>query len=149
MEENSVRFFKNLLPCDWNPNSIDHDYGQDLNLEIAEEGQYKGLDLVVQLKASAQSNAIDHAERQVFKVSTYNYLWANLRVVMIVKYVESEDEAYWILMKDVPAPSQANDSFTIHIPRRNRLSRIDWNEIAEYVRQVSEGKLNAWRQRNS
>lgn len=147
LEEKSFAFLKNYLPANWNPNSVDHDYGQDLNIEIVEDGQLKGLDLIVQLKSSAQSKKDGDFELQRFQVSTYNYLWENLRVVMVVKYVEPEDEAYWILLKDVPEPPQQQETFTIRIPLENRLSQIDWNVIVEYVRQVTKGKLNAWRNR--
>lgn len=37
LEEKSIIFFRNYLPNDWNVNSIDRDYGQDLNIEIAEK----------------------------------------------------------------------------------------------------------------
>ena len=44
LEEKSITFFRQHLPEDWNINSIDRDYGQDLNIEIAEDGKYKGLE---------------------------------------------------------------------------------------------------------
>ena len=50
LEEKSMIFFRSYLPNDWNVNSIDRDYGQDLNIEIAEDGVYKGLEFIVQLK---------------------------------------------------------------------------------------------------
>lgn len=149
LEERSIIFFRNHLPPDWNVNFIDRDYGQDLNIEIAEDGSFKGLELVVQLKSSHVPNIIGSEERQTFRVSTYNYLWDNLRVVLVVKFVESEDEAYWILLKDVPEPNQENDTFTIRIPRENRLSTINWNEIVDYVRDITNGKLDAIRRRRN
>jgi len=145
LEEKSITFFRNYLPEDWNINTIDRDYGQDLNIEIAENGIYKGLELIVQLKSSHISNKIDTYERQNLKVSTYNYLWDNLRVVLIVKFVESENEAFWILLKDVPEPNQENQTITIRIPRKNILSELNWNEITDYVRAITDRKLNAVR----
>ena len=144
VEEKSISFFRQYVPNEWNINTIDRDYGQDLNIEISENGMFQGLDLVVQLKSSARSNITrDHIfERQRMKVASYNYLWSNLRVSLIVKYIEEENEAYWILMKDVNAPAQSNKTFTLRIPRLNRLSKIDWNEIVKYVKQVTNRKLN-------
>lgn len=145
LEEKSIIFFRNYLPNEWNVNTIDRDYGQDLNIEIAENGVYKGLEFIVQLKSSNNSDINGNDERQSLKVSTYNYLWDNLRVVLLVKFVEAENEAYWILLKDVPEPNQDNETFTIRIPRKNRLSTLDWNKIADYVRAITHKKLKAVR----
>ncbi|MES2650548.1 MAG: DUF4365 domain-containing protein [Bacteroidota bacterium] len=145
LEEKSITFLRNHLPEDWNVNSIDRDYGQDLNLEICEDGVYKGLELILQLKSSHETNEIDGTERQTFKVGTYNYLNGNLRVVMVIKFVESENESYYILLKDVDEPNQENETFTLYIPKENRLSTINWNEITDYVRSVTDKKLAAMR----
>lgn len=148
LEEMSNLFFRQSLPRDWNVNTIDRDYGQDLNVEIAENGVYKGLEFIVQLKSSHVPNTIDNKERQTFNISTYNYLWGNLRVVLIVKFIEIENEAYWLLLKDVPEPNQENKTFTIKLDRSNTLSTIDWNQIKEYVRNISNRKLEAVRPKN-
>jgi hypothetical protein len=145
LEESSITFFRQHLPKDWNLNSVDRDYGQDLNIEIAEAGGYRGLELIIQLKSSANADNYQDTERQTFNISTYNYLWGNLRVVLIVKYIESENEAYWILLKDVPEPNQDNETFTMRIPRANSLSTINWDEIKEYVRNITMKKLKAVR----
>lgn len=145
LEEKSIIFFRNYLPDDWNVNSIDRDYGQDLNIEIAENRVYKGLEFIVQLKSSNASDINGADERQSLRVSTYNYLWDNLRVVLLVKYVEADKEAYWILLKDVPEPNQDNETFTIRIPRQNRLSELNWNDIADYVRDITHRKLKTVR----
>jgi len=104
------------------------------------------LEFLVQLKSSQRASAKD-SEAIVLRVETYNYLWDKLQVVMLVKYCEAENEAYWILLKDVPAPNQARKTFTIHIPKTNSLRTIDWNEIKNYVRDVTMGKLE-WRRAN-
>ena len=145
LEEKSITFFRQCLPQDWNINSVDKDYGQDLNIEITEGGVYRGLEFIVQLKSSHDTDTQSSYERQVFRVSTYNYLWDNLRVVLIVKYIESENDAYWILLKDVPEPNQANETFTLKLPRENILSTINWSEIADYIRDITHRKLRAVR----
>lgn len=145
LEEKSIIFFRSCLPEDWNVNTIDKDYGQDLNIKIAENGEYKGLELIVQLKASHESNIVGNSEVQSFRVSTYNYLRNNLRVVLIVKYIESENEAYWILLKNIAEPDQQSETYTLHIPRENRLSSIEWHEIRNYVREITERKLGSVR----
>lgn len=147
LEEKSITFFRLYLPEDWNINSVDRDYGQDLNIEITEEGIYKGLELIIQLKSSKEANIVADSESQTFKVSTYNYLWDNLRVVMIIKFIESENEAYWTLLKDVQSPNQDNETFTIHLLRQNKLTTLDWKIIVDYVRNVTDRKLAAIRVR--
>jgi hypothetical protein len=147
LEEKSITFFRQCLPEDWNINPIARDYGQDLNIEIIENGMYQGLELVIQLKSSKAANTVADSESQTFKVSTYNYLWGNLRVVMIVKFIELENEAYWTLLKDVQSPNQDNETFTINLPRQNKLSTLDWNIIAGYVKNVTDIKLAAMRVR--
>jgi hypothetical protein len=64
---------------------------------------------------------------------------------MLVKFVESEGEAYWLLLKDAPTPSQNQETFTVHIPKSNRLSVIAWNDIQAHVRSVTDIKLAAMR----
>jgi hypothetical protein len=74
-------------------------------------------------------------------VSTYNYLNGNLQVVLLVKYIESENEAYWILFSDIPKPNQKNKTFTIRIPKKNKLSDLNWTIIEDHIRKISDKKL--------
>ena len=147
LEEESITFFREQLPIDWNTNSIDRDYGKDLNIEICEDGEYRGLEFITQLKSSANPNDNYQTEKITLRLATYNYLWSNLRVVLLIKYVQLENEAYWLLLKDVPEPNQENDTFTIHIPKENTLSNLNWNSILEYVRDVTNDKLSVRRKK--
>ena len=79
------------------------------------------------------------------KSSTYNHLISKLQVVLIVKYVESVDEAYWLLLKDAQAPADDHETMTVCIPKNHRLSSIDWDDIHRYVRGVTDVKLAAMR----
>jgi hypothetical protein len=143
LEEISNIFFREHAPAEWNIYAPPKDYGQDLNIEIAENNEYRGLELIVQLKSSNEANTENGFERQVFRTSTYNYLNKNLRVALIVKYILAENEAYWILLKDIEIPNLNNESFTIYIPRENRLSTINWNLISNYVQLITGNKLDA------
>lgn len=147
LEEESNAFFRKQLPKDWNLNSIDRDYGQDLNIEICEDGEYRGLEFIIQLKSSANASDNNETEKITLKLSTYNYLWNNLRVVLLIKYVQLENEAYWLLLKDAPEPHQENNTFTIHIPKENTLSNLNWNSISEYVRDITNDKLSVRRKK--
>ena len=138
-------FFLNHLPHDWNVISVDAYYGQDLKIEICEDNLYKGPELIVQLKALQNSDENQGDEHQTFRVSTYNYMWNNLRMVM--QYIAAENEAYYILLKGVPSPDDKQETFTVRIPRRNRLSQLDWSVITDYVREVTTTELQAMRMR--
>ena len=144
LEEMSVRFLRQSLPRNWVAEKPSSDYGVDLRVDLFEGDRATGLELLVQLKASATTSDQD-AESVQLKVSTYNLLWEKLQVAMLVKFVEAEGEAYWLLFRDIPAPSQEQETFTVHIPKVNRLSAAPWGEIQAYVRSVTDKKLAAMR----
>ena len=104
-----------------------------------------GLELLVQLKSSQNGSTADF-ETIRLAITTYNYLWDKLQVVMLIKYIESENKAYWILLNEVPAPDQNHDTFTIRIPKENDLELLDWPSIYGHVSEVTNLKL-AVRQR--
>lgn len=144
LEELSERFFRDRLPKNWAAEKPANDYGVDLRVDLFEGRHATGLELLVQLKASEESTE-GESEVVRLKVSTYNLLWQKLQVAMLVKFVESEKEAYWLLFKDVPSPSQDQESFTVHIPKTNRLSSVPWQDVQQYVRSVTDKKLAAMR----
>jgi hypothetical protein len=147
IENVSEVFFLKHLPTNWTCERLRHDYGIDLRVEIFEGEFATGYELIVQLKASHKSTKGD-TERIRLKTSTYNYLWDKLQVVMLVKFIKSENKAYWLLLKDVPSPRQDNTTFTVHIPRSYRLDKIDWKDILSYISEVSNIKLSARRNQN-
>jgi hypothetical protein len=120
------------------------DYGVDLRVDLFEAGAATGLELLVQLKSSAQASPGEY-ESVRLKVATYNYLWGKLQVAILVKYVAAENEAYWLLFRDIPAPPDAQKTFTVRIPKLNRLSQMPWVDIQAYVREVTDMKLAATR----
>lgn len=146
LEELSERHFRNLLPRNWTCEKPTQDYGVDLRVDLYNEQAATGLELLVQLKASADS-ANQETETISLGTATYNHLWDKLQVVMLVKYIEAEDKAYWLLLSEVPEPNLDQDTFTIRIPKANVLSEINWDQIYEYVREVTDEK-HAARRRN-
>lgn len=138
-EERSVQFFRSCLPYAWTCEKPQNDFGIDLRVGIVEGNQVTGRELLVQLKSSAQEAQGDTV-RVRLAVSTYNHLWDHLPVAMLIKYVEAEKEAYWELLKDIPKPPQEQKTFTVHIPRINRLSNIDWSVIQSHVYNVHQKK---------
>ncbi len=146
LETLSERYFIRSLPRDWASVKDANDYGVDLRVDIFENGDAIGLELLVQLKSS--TNATEGStETFRMNVSTDHYLSEKIQVVMIVKYVEETNEAYWILLRDIPMPNADQKTFTVHIPKHNALSTIDWDAIREHIRQVMHRKMSQREQR--
>lgn len=146
LEALSERFFISSLPRNWQHDKPTTDYGVDLRVDIFEGKNATGLEILIQLKSSHAGDSSQY-ETIRMRTATYNHLWDKLQVVMLVKYVEEEGEAYWLLLKDVPEPSQKQNTFTIRIPKSNRLSTIDWSDIHRYIRGVTDDKLAARRRK--
>jgi AAA15 family ATPase/GTPase len=144
LEQESETFLLGRLPQDWVPNRPQHDYGADFQIGIAEGRELRGLELIVQLKASERGSDNEYFEDIRLNVSTYNYLRKLLTVVMLIKYVKTSNEAYWLFLRDIAPPKDENQkSFTVHIPKTNMLSSIYWDYIASIVRQITDLKLGA------
>ena len=144
LEQKSETFFRKNIPQDWIINSPQKDYGVDFQIGIIEGRELKGLELLVQLKASEESNGTEDSEPFKLKVSTYNYLRSLLTVVILIKYIESEGEAYWEFLREISPPMNEDQStFTICIPKTKKLSTTQWDEITATVRQVTDLKLGA------
>jgi hypothetical protein len=142
LEATSKLFFRQCLPSAWTCDEPQSDYGVDLRIGIAEQHYLTGKAFVVQLKASADEAPGDTVSITL-NVSTLNYLRALLEVAMVVKYVATEGEAYWLLLKDVQPPPDGQKTITIRIPRANRISANPWPQIQSYVTQVHYKKLGA------
>lgn len=146
LEQASMDYFKSKLPKNWIVQQPKHDYGQDLIVEIAQNGKLTGNDLAIQLKASVKPSGSPECENVDIKVSTYNYLMKNVIVTLIVKYIEQEKEAYWVYLRDCPRPrTPQQKKLRIHIPRSNRLSRIDWDKEVSRIIEIYKIKLQSAR----
>ena len=144
LEQQSETYLRAKLPQEWTVNRPQNDYGVDFQLGIAEDGELRGLELIVQLKASLDSTNHENREEIRIRTTTYNYLRKLLTVVMFVKYVANENEAYWILLRDIPGPNDpAQETFTVHVPKENRLSIIDWPGNIHLIRAITNLKLGA------
>lgn len=140
LETLSERFFQNALPRNWVAQRLSNDYGVDLKVDIFEGTQATGLEFLVQLKSSERASE-SQMERIRLELKTYNHLANKLQVVMLVKYVEELNEAYWLLLLDVPPPKQGRKTFTVHLPKENTLSTIPWKKIESHVGRVTRDKL--------
>jgi hypothetical protein len=147
LENISITGFRSALPHNWTAQRKENDLGVDLIVDIIDaDGQARGLEFLVQLKSSAKLDRYeqgDFVKVKNFKISTYNHLMKKLQVVMIIKYIENLNELYWLLLKDAPQPDLDNKTFTINIPKANKMSEIEWPAIRQYVHEVQEKKLAA------
>ena len=73
LEQKSETYLRANIPQDWTVNRPQNDYGVDFQLGIAENGELRGLELIIQLKASSMSNDHEDREQIRLKTSTYNY----------------------------------------------------------------------------
>ena len=146
LEEQSERFVRGHLPKNWTCEKQIHDYGVDLRVEMFTGDAASGRELLIQLKASARAHR-GRTELVQLRTATYNYLMAKLQIVMLVKFVAAENEAYWILLREVAPPDDQVRRFSVHVPRANRLSTIDWRNLSRRVAGVQEIKLAAGRRK--
>jgi hypothetical protein len=144
LESESEAFFRSQLPDGWVCERPSPDYGVDFHVHVVEAGRVLPYSFLVQLKASAQAPAGETIATEL-KISTYNLLWNRLEVAVIVKYVAAEKKAYWLLLKDVPAPSQDNKKFIVRIPRANKISKNQWEPLVAYVQDIHQRKLDVIR----
>ena len=144
LEGLSNRFFQNNLPKNWTISKPENDYGVDFVVNIFDGHNASPYQLNIQLKSSQKATKAEAEHVKVtLKVSTYNHLKHQLHVGMLVKFIAEENEAYWILLVDIGTPNQHRETFSIKIPRNNRLSSINWKEIEAYIREIVDYKLNA------
>jgi len=143
-EAASELFFQQHLPQGWMWERPANDYGIDLRVGVVENNLVTGLEFLVQLKASHDPSTAGY-ERIRLGVSTYNYLMGAVSVAMLVKYIAADQEAYWVLLRDVPAPPQTQQSFTVRVPRANRVSTLNWHRLRERLGNIQGLKLGAGR----
>ena len=140
LEEQSSRLFRSSLPAAWSTYKPEDDYGIDFRVNVYEEGEDTGLELLAQLKASETSCGKSY-ERIKLKKRTYNMMKNKLQVVVLVSFIRFENKLYYVLLKDVPVPNSSHETFTVRIPRENELTLDAWNIIKNYVSYVSKKKL--------
>jgi hypothetical protein len=140
------------LSKNWASDQLANDYGPDRKVDLFDGEKATRLELLVQLKLAPAPDVGD-SESIRLKTTTFNYLKDKLQVVMLVKFVESEQETYWLLLRNVNAPPDENqETMTVRLPRENRLSAIDWSEIQTYIQTVTDKKLaaaRAWQQQQA
>lgn len=136
IETLSDRFLQNQLPPSWVINKFQIDYGTDYNCEITTENQVTGNNFSIQLKGKESEQNQEYIKITLKRTNINRWL-NRLEPTMIIVFIFDENEAYWKWFEDTTVDlTQKNESFTISIPRQNKLSQLDWNTIAEHVRLI-------------
>lgn len=62
---------------------------------------------------------------------------------MLVKFVDSVEE-YWVLLGNINSPQNKDQRlFTVYIPKVNRLSTINCDQLKSLIRAIIDSKLGA------
>jgi tetratricopeptide (TPR) repeat protein len=133
IETLSERFFKNCCPVSWVINTFKLDYGTDYNCEITTDKKVTGNNFSVQLKGKETESSSETVKISLDRKNINRWL-NKLEPTMIIVFIVDENEAFWIWFENNTVDlTKKNESFTISIPRQNKLSKIDWDFISNYV----------------
>lgn len=140
LETQSKIFLRNHVPIDWVLNEFHIDYGTDFNCEIAKKGFVTGTNFTIQLKAKEKDGNPEYITISI-KRSTINRWINRLEPTMLVVFIQSESEAYWIWFEeDTVNLTKKNKEFQIKISRLNKVSAIDWESINRKLEEVFSRK---------
>lgn len=141
LETESSKFFNFQVPNEWYIDKPEHDYGIDYVVNIVTNNQVTGLSFSVQLKSKIKENNNDFTAI-LLKHSTLGLFKTKLEPVMLVAYVQEEKEAYWCWYNDLEFDlTSSQKTYTINIPKANKLSQVDWDSISKYAQDVFSVKM--------
>jgi len=141
LETESSKFFNFQVPSEWYIDKPEHDYGIDYIVNIANNNQATGLSFSVQLKSKIKEK--NHRFTTItLKHSTLGLFNTKLEPVLLVAYVREEKEAYWCWYNELGFDlTSSQKTYTINIPKANKLRQIDWGAISEYVQNIFSIKM--------
>lgn len=141
LETESNKFFSFQVPNEWYIDKPEHDYGIDYIVNIVTNNQVTGLSFSVQLKSKIKEKN-DYFTSILLKHSTLGLFNTKLEPVLLVSYVQEEKEAYWCWYNESEFDlTSSQKTYTINIPKTNKLSRIGWDSISKYVQGVFSVKM--------
>ncbi len=136
IEKLSENYLNCCIPESWIINPIKIDYGTDFNCEIAINQKVTGNNFSIQLKGKETERNANSVKISI-KRSTITRWLKRLEPTMLIAYVVDEKEAFWMWFKDETVDLTLNNQqFTISIPKSNKLSNVDWSQIAEHVANI-------------
>lgn len=141
LETESNKFFNFQVPNEWYVDKPEHDYGIDYIVNIVTNNQVTGLSFSVQMKSKIQEKNDDFAVISL-KHSTLGLFNTKLEPVLLVAYVQDEKEAYWCWYNELEFDlTSSQKTYSINIPKINKLSQIDWSLISKYVQDIFSVKM--------
>lgn len=141
LETESSKFFNFHVPNEWYIDKPEHDYGIDYVVNIATNNQATGLSFSVQLKSKIKEKN-NSFTTITLKHSTLGLFNIKLEPVLLVAYVREEKEAYWCWYNELEFDlTSSQKTYTISIPKANKLSQIDWVAISKYVQNIFSFKM--------
>jgi tetratricopeptide (TPR) repeat protein len=141
LETESSKFFNFQVPNEWYIDKPEHDYGIDYVVNIVTNNQVTGLSFSVQLKSKIKEKNDDFTAISL-KHSTLGLFNTKLEPVLLVAYVQEEKEAYWCWYNELEFDlTSSQKTYTINIPKANKLSQIDWVSISKYVQNIFSVKM--------
>lgn len=141
LETESSKFFIFQVPNEWYIDKPEHDYGIDYLVNIVTNNQVTGLSFSVQLKSKIKDNNDDSTIISI-KRSTLGLFHTKLEPVLLIAYVQEEKEAYWCWYNELEFDlTSTQKTYSISIPKANKLSQINWDEILKYVKDIFSVKM--------
>ena len=135
LETKSNKFFSNQIPDEWFLDKPEHDYGIDFTANIVINEQVTGLNFSIQLKAK-KTEVKSESVLIKLKYTTLRLYATRLEPVLLVAYVSEENEAFWLWFDEIDSDLTTDSkTLTIHIPKKNRLSEINWEQVIRHVQE--------------
>lgn len=135
LETKSNKFFSNQIPDEWFLDKPEHDYGIDFTANIVINEQVTGLNFSIQIKGK-KTEVKSESVLIKLKYTTLRLYATRLEPVLLVAYVDEDNEAYWLWFDEMDQDLTADSkTLTIHIPKNNKLSEINWEEVIKHVQE--------------
>ena len=144
LETESKNNLAQNIPNEWVIQNIENDYGVDNFVEIVQNQELDGNFFSIQLKGTDSNFDNQEFVSVRMNTSTINYLMRRVELVMIVLYVSHDQESYYTWLRDaINGINYDNRTFRIRIPKQNRLSVANWQEIREFSESVRDRKVSS------
>lgn len=141
LETESNKFFNAQVPNEWFIDKPEHDYGIDYTVNIASNNQVTGLSFSVQLKSKIKETDNESSLIKL-KHSTLGLFNTKLEPVLLIVYIREEKEAYWCWYNELNIDlTLTQKTYSIQIPKTNKLSQIDWESVSKYVQGIFSIKM--------
>ena len=136
IETLSENYFRNQIPVSWAVNKFTLDYGIDYNCEIVIDRMVTGMNFSVQLKGKEKEENIEFAKIPIKRTTISRWL-KKLEPTMIIVFIIDESEAYWMWFENNTVDLTLDQqTFTINIPKKNKLSLNNWDNCKNYVENI-------------